>query len=93
MKANNITVDTLIPMSNESYNLTNEVGNLTIHDVGNDLIDKVANMRIKDVGNYLIGFFANMAINDIGNDLNGANASDIQVQFAGNPAGKIIKIY
>ena len=28
-----------------------------------------------------------MTINGVGNDLDGVNASDVQVQFAGDPAG------
>ena len=39
-KANNVTVDTLSPQIYKSEKLINKFANLTINDVGNDLIDK-----------------------------------------------------
>ena len=71
-EANNVTVDRLITHKNESGYLVNKVVNFKIsNEVRNNMIDK----------------FANMTINDVGNNLNGANAIDVQVQFAGDPIG------
>ena len=71
-ETSNVTVDTFILQRNEGDSLINKVKNLTINNKsGNDLINKVTNIKIKDVGN----------------NLNGLNASDIQVQFSGDPAG------
>ena len=47
-EANNGTVDTFSPQRSESENIINKVKNLTINDVGNDMIDKVADLKIND---------------------------------------------
>ena len=51
------------------------------------MIYKVENLTMNDVGNNLIDKVANLKINDVGNNLNGVNGSDTQVQFAGDTAG------
>ena len=84
--------------------IINAVKNLTINDARNDLINKVTNMTINNARNYLIGCDVNMIINVVGNNLigcitnmkinnvinylNRANASDLQVKYAGNTAVK-----
>ena len=62
---------------NESEDMLNKAANLTIN-VGNenDIIKKVANMTI----------------NDVKYNLNQENASDVQVQFADDPARKTHQI-
>ena len=79
-------VDTFSTQINKSENLIEKVANLTINnEVGNDLIEKVVNFTINnEVANNLIDKVTNMTIKNVGNDLNGENASDLQVQFAGN---------
>ena len=59
-----------------------KLDNLTINDVGNELIDKFANLAINDIRNNLINKVANLTINDVVNDSNRAIASDLQLQFA-----------
>ena len=71
-EANNVTVDTFSTQINGSEDLIGGIANITINNIRNNLISCVINMTIKDAGNALIG----------------GNASDIQVQFAGNQAGK-----
>ena len=56
---------------------------------GNNFIDKIVNLIINIADeNNLINKVTNMTINYIGNDLNQENASDVQVQFEVDPAGK-----
>ena len=66
---------------------------MTINNVGNYLVNKVANTKIENVGNNMISCIVNMTINDVRNNLKGETTSDIQVQFAGDPAAKLNKIY
>ena len=47
-ETNNLTVDAFSPQRNESDNLINEVANLTIIDVGNDLINEVTDLTTND---------------------------------------------
>ena len=78
-ETNNVTVDNFSPMRNESENITNEVGILTINSIGNDMINKVTNMKINNVRKNLIDCVANPTIKNVRNDINGANTSDVQV--------------
>ena len=87
-EANNVTVDTFSPMRNYSENLIKKVENLIINDAGNDLIDNVMNMKINGTGKNMIGCVANKTINETRNDIDRSNMSDVQVQFASDPAGK-----
>ena len=89
-EAINFTVDIFMgsPMRNKRDNLINEVENLTINDVGNNMIEKVANMTIDNAGNYLIFCIADMTINDARNILKQEGASDAQIQFSDDLAGK-----
>ena len=83
------------------FKINNEVGNyliykvsiLTINKVGNNMIEKVANMTIDNAGNYLIFCIADMTINDARNSLKQEGASDAQIQFSDDPAGKLTNIY
>ena len=68
VESNNVTVDTLSPKIND---MTNKVANLTINDIGHNIIEKFENLTLKDVVN----------------NLNGENASDVQVQSTDYPAG------
>ena len=88
MKSNNATVDTFSQQIKNSEDLIDKVANLTINNkVVNDMIKIVSNLIINNkVRNDVIDKFKNMTINDVGNDLNGANVSNVQVQFAGDPS-------
>ena len=91
----NVNVDTFMgsPMRNKRDNLINEVENLTINDVGNNLIKKVANMTIYNSVNCLIVCIVDMTINYARKNLKQENASDAQIQFSDDPAGKLTNIY
>ena len=93
-EANNVTVDMFSTQRKKSEDLIIKAVNLTISNKsGNGLIDKVANLKINKVVKNLIKKSANMTINEVRNILNGENASDVQVQFAGDSDRILHQIY
>ena len=80
-------------MRNKRDNLINKVENLTINNVGNNLIKKVPNMTIDNAGNYLIFCITDMKLNNARKNLNQEDASDAQIQFSDDPAGKLTNVY
>ena len=67
-----------------------ESNNVTVDTLSpkiNDMTNKVANLTINDIGHNIIEKFENLTLKDVVNNLNGENASDVQVQYTGCPAG------